>query len=429
MLIFDQSQTNALATGDSHTRLITVSTNGQAYPLRITLVWTDPPGNPAAGVKLVNDLDLVVTNLDTGDVFFGNDIQAGSYYNYPWDTNTPPNIDSVNNVENIFIPPQLNTNYSVTVIGHRVNVNAVTAHTNNVVQDYALVISSGNGEYTNALTLTSDTPTIPVIAPFVTMVTNTFDTTANASNRVAGALLLNQRVGADTPLWGTNTIALTNVVSDAMSEQVTLGMTNQWHFYVITNTTSFTNAAFLTFIPENLAIPRIGVFEETDPANATRSDPDIDLYVAGTGTVTDSGLTNLDPNVISNCANNIGDDQSSQGRGGTEVIVYNDSTLGQVYYIGVKLEDQMAAEYGFLGVFSENPFSQNRKRQSNRARHSRADLDSGRRSGESRRGVHIRDRGSNHQCAAGGCDDHHNPSKLWRSAGHPDPRFQICRPQ
>ena len=39
-------------------------------------------------LKLVNDLDLVVTNLDTGEVFFGNDIAAGSHFNLPWDTNT-----------------------------------------------------------------------------------------------------------------------------------------------------------------------------------------------------------------------------------------------------------------------------------------------------------------------------------------------------
>ena len=46
--------------------------------MRITLVWTDPPGNPIASVKLVNDLDLVVTNLDTPNlVYFGNDIAAG----------------------------------------------------------------------------------------------------------------------------------------------------------------------------------------------------------------------------------------------------------------------------------------------------------------------------------------------------------------
>ncbi len=52
-------------------------------------MWTDPPGNPAASLKLVNNLDLVVTNLLTGEVFFGNDIPAGSSFNQRWDTQQP----------------------------------------------------------------------------------------------------------------------------------------------------------------------------------------------------------------------------------------------------------------------------------------------------------------------------------------------------
>ena len=104
------------------------------------------PGNPAAGLKLVNDLDLVVTNLDTGQVFFGNDIPAASTFNLAWDTNAAPRPDLVNNVENVYLAPPLGTNYSITVLARRVNVNAVTAHTNDVVQDYALVVSSSNGE-------------------------------------------------------------------------------------------------------------------------------------------------------------------------------------------------------------------------------------------------------------------------------------------
>jgi hypothetical protein len=54
-----------------------LSEEGRVVPLRATLVWTDPPGNPAAGAKLVNDLDLIVTNLDTGEFYYGNDIPAG----------------------------------------------------------------------------------------------------------------------------------------------------------------------------------------------------------------------------------------------------------------------------------------------------------------------------------------------------------------
>jgi len=46
---------------------------------------------------------------------------------------------------------------------------------------------------------------------------------------------------------------------------LTLGMTNQWHFYVVTNTgaADYTNAAFITFIPDTLAIPRIGVYQDS----------------------------------------------------------------------------------------------------------------------------------------------------------------------
>jgi len=40
--------------------------------MRLTLVWTDPPGDPSAAIKLVNNLDLIVTNLDETNVYYGN---------------------------------------------------------------------------------------------------------------------------------------------------------------------------------------------------------------------------------------------------------------------------------------------------------------------------------------------------------------------
>jgi hypothetical protein len=127
MFLFEQSPENALATGASQTRTFSLSNEARNEPLRVTLAWTDPPGNPVAGLKLVNDLDLLVTNLETGEVYYGNDIAAGQIFNQPWDTNSPPHLDFVNNVENIFLSPPLAGSYSVTVLGRRVNVNAVTA--------------------------------------------------------------------------------------------------------------------------------------------------------------------------------------------------------------------------------------------------------------------------------------------------------------
>ena len=79
-------------------------------------------------------------------------------------------------------------------------------------------------------------------------------------------------MGANTQLLGTNTLLLPTDANGVL----TLGMTNQWHFYVITNDTAFTNAAFLTFLPDNLAVPRMGVFEPTADL-ATRPEADIDL--------------------------------------------------------------------------------------------------------------------------------------------------------
>ncbi len=76
------------------------------------------------------------------------------------------------------------------------------------------------------------------------------------------------------------------------------------------------------------------------------SQADIDLYVSQ-----DSSLTNLNPAAIATA-------DKSLSRGGTESIVYTDSQPGVVYYIGVKSEDQEAAEYGFISDFSNIPFSE-----------------------------------------------------------------------
>ncbi|HWY74930.1 MAG TPA: S8 family serine peptidase, partial [Verrucomicrobiae bacterium] len=322
---FDQSPTNALATGQQQTTNLAISDIGQGLPLRITLAWTDPPGNPAAGLKLVNDLDLIVTNLDTGDVFYGNDIPAGGTFNEAADTNALVQpVDMINNVENVFLAPPLGTNYSVTVSAHRINVNAVTANTNNVVQDFALVISSGDGGlFTNVFTFTN-TPGAARVS----------STNAIALTTITNGLpLFNQRVGANAQYFGTN------------------GVASQWNFYIFTNTAAltnntFTNVAFVTFLPPEIGVPRMGTSEEDNPPAATRVEGDLDLYVSG-----NPALTNLDPAVVAAA-------DKSVGRTGTEKVLYTNSTPGQVYYIGVKSEDQEGVEYDLVGVASNEPFNQ-----------------------------------------------------------------------
>lgn len=320
IFVYDQSATNALATGEEITRMVRVQEGAGNQPLRFTLVWTDPPGNPAASFKLVNNLDLIVTNLDSGEVYTGNAIQAGSDFSTPWDTNVVIQFDSVNNVENVFISPILDENYSVTVKARRVNVNALPDHPDNTVQDYALVISCGDGDFPEALQVLTE-QRLPSPGPEVTLAA----TTIEGSNTVS-SLLQNQFAGEHTPLLGT-----------------TNGIAEQWHFYALTNTSTFTNAAFVTFLPSTLSLPRMGVFEQ-DPLDATRPEADIDLYVT-----LDPALTNLNEAAVNNAT-------KSLGRGGTEIVTLTNSRPGDVYYIGVKSEDHEAALYTLFATFSLLPF-------------------------------------------------------------------------
>jgi subtilisin-like proprotein convertase family protein len=343
--VVGRSNQLGLATGDSRSYRIQLS-NPEAtnYPIRLTLAWTDPPANPAAGVKLVNDLDLIVTNEVTGEFYLGNDFAAGSGYsrvltqtnlnveamstastgdpdpfgNPNSQTNTVAAIfDNINNVEQIVLPPNAGTNLVVIVRARRVNVNAVQLHPSGIVQDAALILASDAPDTLGAVGTVADAFAEPArnvdtVRPVVSLMTNSLP-------------LFNQRVGANSPLIGTAS-----------------GTTNQWHFYVFTNTPGATgyggtvtngkNVAFVTFFPPNLSSPR-------------NQDADIDLYVS-----LDPGLTNLVPSVVQNAFKSV-------QRGGTESIVFTNAPVnGEVYYIGVKSEDQKAADYSFVVVSSTNPF-------------------------------------------------------------------------
>jgi hypothetical protein len=135
----------------------------------------------------------------------------------------------------------------------------------------------------------------------------------------------NQRVGANSSL----------VIS-------TNGVTNQWNFYVFTNTfitnefstlTNGTNVAFITFRPPNISEPR-------------GSEADIDMYVS-----LDPSLNQLTPAAVAAA-------RTSIGRGGSELVVYTNALLDQIFYIAVKSEDQQGGEFGFVTISSDVPFDQ-----------------------------------------------------------------------
>jgi autotransporter-associated beta strand protein len=336
MVLFNQSASNALATGQYQTYTINCSDlNATNYPFRITLVWTDPPGDPAAGIALVNNLDLTAVDANN-NIYIGNDFLSGDIFTeVSSSTNLPPgqsdntiqNIyvdngtasftsagDPVNNVQNVYIDPNnvsITFPLTVTISGTRVNVNAVTTQTNNILQDYALVIESDDPILGSPLAIT------PSLATNLTPVLVTI-----ASN---GVPLLHERVGANEPNLYNYPLGQTN------------GNLSQWHFFIFTNdqfsaTNQATNVAFTTFMPPNLSIPR-------------STSADIDLYVS-----TNSGLLSLIPSVVQSA-------DKSLGRTGTETIMYTNSFANEVYYIGVKSEDQQASDFGFFGVAQQAPFS------------------------------------------------------------------------
>ena len=170
------------------------------------------------------------------------------------------------------------------------------------------------------------------------------------------APLMNQMVGASSPLLGTNTMPLGNNTIWGPTGVLTIGQTNQWHFYVVTNTglaPDYTNAAFLTFDVNTLSLPRMGVYEN-DITNATTPEANLNMFVTQ-----DPSITNLNPVAISNCLAGVGNSRASLYNKGTQFVYYTNSIPGQsVYFIGVQSEDQMAAEYDFLPVFTDLPFSE-----------------------------------------------------------------------
>ncbi len=136
-----------LKTGDVYSVSFTVQDTSK--PLKITLAWTDAPGNPSTDPVLVNDLNLKVTAPD-GTVYYGNgfangwsspDTAAGNTnIGASWDNNGDK-FDDRNNVENVFIDSSnLQTGtYTVEVIAYNIPQDGVPS-TPDVDQDFALVI-------------------------------------------------------------------------------------------------------------------------------------------------------------------------------------------------------------------------------------------------------------------------------------------------
>jgi subtilisin family serine protease len=114
-------------------RILIVSTNA---PLKVTLAYTDVPGNPAAVIALVNDLDLEVQSPD-GHLYRGNQFADGE--SLP----DPPGVDNINNVEAVHLLAPVPGEYIIRVRATHV-VDDARQDTLATDQDFALVVSGLN---------------------------------------------------------------------------------------------------------------------------------------------------------------------------------------------------------------------------------------------------------------------------------------------
>ena len=112
--IFSDQRHAFTATGQSHT--IRVAPEDTSRPMRITLVWTDVPGGSGANPALVNDLDLEVTELDTGNLYRGNNFTNGF-------STTGGAADGLNNTECVYIENPTGI-YEVRIVAASVTTNA-----------------------------------------------------------------------------------------------------------------------------------------------------------------------------------------------------------------------------------------------------------------------------------------------------------------
>jgi len=129
--IFSDQRHAFTVNGQEH--MIRVAPVDPARAMRITLVWTDAAGAAGASPALVNDLDLEVTELATGNVYKGNVFANGF-------STTGGAFDNLNNIECVYIRIPGGT-YEVRVLASNISASARPDITT-PWQDFALVIDN-----------------------------------------------------------------------------------------------------------------------------------------------------------------------------------------------------------------------------------------------------------------------------------------------
>jgi hypothetical protein len=134
-------------TGSGQTRTFTGTISNSAKPFRVTIAWTDAPGN-TAGNAYNNNLDLTVKVggiTYRGNVFSGDHSVGGG------------GADFKNNVESVFLPAGVTGGFVVTVTAANINSDGVPNNGNPLDQDFALVVYNGTPGGTASVVPTGST--------------------------------------------------------------------------------------------------------------------------------------------------------------------------------------------------------------------------------------------------------------------------------
>lgn len=126
--VWDTRNTDGLNTGETRVHRIDVASGAQ--PLKVTLVWTDPPpAEPTSSSPVVNNLNLEVVSPDGTQTFLGNLFDANGV------STTGGTSDGLNNIEMVLVNNPASGEWIVRVVGTQVNVG-------NPGQGYALVVTA-----------------------------------------------------------------------------------------------------------------------------------------------------------------------------------------------------------------------------------------------------------------------------------------------
>jgi hypothetical protein len=123
--VWDRRNVKGLKTGDTRTHRVEVK--GSSEPLRVTLVWTEPPGEDP-GDPVVNDLDLRVISAGDANEYRGNAFLDGE------SDPTSRFRDARNNVEMVLVKVPATGKWTI-------EVRAIKVVVGDPGQGYALVVT------------------------------------------------------------------------------------------------------------------------------------------------------------------------------------------------------------------------------------------------------------------------------------------------